>query len=60
METLKNSVLDALQSAGYDLISSMEYWGKFKEELKTLPPGKYNYIVGNTEISFTKKQGINK
>lgn len=51
---IKTMFFNALQSAGYDLISCGELWLKFKNEVKNLKPGKYSYQIGSTQISFKK------
>lgn len=55
MTELKNTVLNALQSQGYDLISALNIWRDFVTELKSLPSGKHTYYIGNVEISFKKE-----
>ena len=56
MKDLKNMVLDALQEQNFDLISAMEYWNKFMDEIKNLPGGKHSYLIGEREITFTIKR----
>ena len=55
METLRDEILDALQSEGYDLLTSLEYWNEFKSELKEMKTGKHKIYVGKNEITFTIK-----
>jgi hypothetical protein len=55
MYKLRELFLDAMQAAGYDLITSLQWWHKsYLPEIKALPPGKYTYTIGKHEISFKK------
>lgn len=54
---LQDEVLNALQESGYDLITAMEFWNKFKKELHTYSDGKHTLQAGNFKIHFTIKRG---
>jgi hypothetical protein len=51
---LFEGILDELQRIGYDLVSACEILQKFKEEVKSYPPGKYTYYCGTRQFTFTK------
>jgi hypothetical protein len=55
MSKLRDLFLDAMQAAGYDLITACEWWNdEYKPEIKALPPGRYTYTIGRHEITFSK------
>jgi len=56
MNKLRDMFLDALESAGYDVISAVELWNtRYHPEIKSLPNGKHVYNIGKYEITFKKK-----
>ena len=52
MEEFRDEILDALQAAGYDLCTALEYWNQFRKEIHTMKPGKHTIMVGKTEFKF--------
>lgn len=55
MTALRDLFLDAMQAAGYDLLTACEWWQDvYKPEIKALLPGKYTYNIGTHEITFSK------
>jgi len=54
--TLRDMFLDALESAGYNVIGALEEWNAhILPELKALPTGKHVYNIGKREITLIKE-----
>lgn len=55
MNKLRDLFLDALESTGYDVLSSITLWNtEYKPEILALPKGKHIYYIGKHEITFKK------
>lgn len=53
---LVHAFCSAMEENGFGVLESIEKWNTiYKPEIKALPPGRYTYLIGRDEITFTIK-----